>query len=513
MNVAADILAAGTGAATALRLRAETSREDVTYDELRERVHQVAAALRNAGVVEEQRVLLVLPDSLEFVYAFLGAIWIGAVPVPVNPFLRTADYEFFLSDTRARVVVAAAGVLKPLEAGLAALPRRPLVWSVAPDRGGSFWTEIARASGGAVPFGAHTEDAAFWLYSSGTTGHPKGTIHLHRNIPFSVDSYGRTVLATTPADIAYATSKLFFAYGLGASLYFPLAAGAAVVLSPEPFDPARTWKLLAEERPSLFFAVPSTYRALLNQAPTDAGRVLAGARRCLSAGEGLPPTVFEEWKGRTGKEILDGIGSTELLHIYLSNLPGDAVAGTLGRPLPGYTIEIVDEDGRPVRDGEIGVMRVRGGSLASGYWHGIEATRRSFDGDGYWTGDQARRGADGRYRVVGRADDMFKVSGQWVAPSDVEAVIAAVAGVADCGVVGRSAAHGLVELVACVTAPAVDEAALQIAIHAACAAALPRFKRPKEIRFLAQLPRTATGKLQRFLLREEVARPPQQQRT
>jgi benzoate-CoA ligase family protein len=450
--------------------------------------------------VEEQRVLVVLPDSPEYVYAFLGAIWTGAVPVLVNASLRPADYEPFLRETRARVMVTTAAIAGSVghERGAAA------ILGVAPGRRGSFWDAIAAESADAEPFATHPDDPAFWLYSSGTTGRPKGVVHLHRSMPYAIASYGREILAIGPGDVVHATSKLFFAYGLGASLYFPLAAGASVVLRPEPFAAPRTWKVLAEERPTLFFAVPSIYRALLDQAPPDAAAILAGVRCLVSAGEALPEAIFREWSERFGQEILDGLGSTEALHIFLSNRPGDSTPGTLGRPVPGYEVRIVDENGAPVSKGTVGALEVRGGSIAERYWQRADESRRAFRGGWCATGDQAVENEAGIFRVLGRTDDMLKVSGQWVSPLEVEAVIAAVEGVGECAVVGRAAGSGLTELVACIVAPSSAADDLRSRVESACADRLPRFKRPRQVVFVEALPRTATGKIQRFALRERI---------
>ena len=503
LNVAAEILRHGDDASVALRLRSETERSDVSRGELRRRVCQVATALRQSGVQEEQRVLVVLPDSPEYVYAFLGAIWAGAVPVLVNAFLRPGDYPSFVRETRARAVITTAAVAE----ALAPATGPPVLLTVGPARSGSLWRAIDEQPPSCAPLPTHPDDPAFWLYSSGTTGRPKGVVHRHRSILHAVESYGRHVLDVRADDVAYATSKLFFAYGLGASLYFPLTAGASVVLSPEPFSPARTWKLLAEERPSLFFAVPSVYRALLDHAPVGTPEAVSRVRRLLSAGEALPETISREWKERFGQEIIDGLGSTEALHVFLSNRPGECAPGTLGRPVPGYEVQVVDEDGAPAARGEIGALRVRGDSIAAGYWQRSEATRRAFQGEWFVTGDQAVESADGRFRVLGRTDDMLKVSGQWVSPLDVENVVAGVDAVRECAVVGAAGESGLIELVACVVATAGDVERLRERIDRACAEALPRFKRPKRIVVLDALPRTATGKLQRFVLRDAIRRP------
>jgi benzoate-CoA ligase family protein len=509
LNVAAALLGLSQTSpdATALRLRADAERRDWSYGELARAVRRFAGALSEIGVVEEQRVLLVLPDCPELVVAFLGAIWAGAVPVPVNPGLRAEDYSFFVSDTCARLVVGASRASDTLEAAIAgaACRSRAELWTVAPAGGGTFHDAVRAAAESGDAFPAHRDDTAFWLYSSGTTGRPKGAIHRQGDILHAIDAYSRHVLALGRHDVIYSTSRMFFAYGLGASLYFPLAAGACSVLSPEPFDPSRSWRLLAEERPTLLFAVPSVYRALLDRAGATRESV-ATVRLCVSAGEGLPESLFEQWRQRFGLEIVDGIGSTEALHIYLSNRPGACRPGTLGTPVPGYEVRIVDDAGRDAAVHEPGMMHVRGGSLAAGYWRRREATERAFLGEWFVTGDQAVRGEDGAYRVLGRVDDMLKVSGQWVSPSDVEETIRAVEGVVDCGVVGVPDAAGLTELVACVVAAGSED--VTAAIEACCAQRLPRYKRPKRVVAIASLPRTPTGKLQRFRLREMMEHEP-----
>jgi len=427
------------------------------------------------------------------------------VAVLANNFLRPGDYDYFVANTRARVVVTGDSLAAAFE-NLPGLASRPIVLTVSPGRKGSWWAALDRETERAEPFASHPEDSAFWLYSSGTTGAPKAVVHRHRDIAFSVDAYCRHVLQPEESDVFYATSKLFFAYGLGASLYFPLSAGTPIVLSPEPFDAGRVWRLLLEERPSVLFSVPSAYRALLHHPHAPNREEVNFLRRCISAGEGLPPSLFESWRERFGCEILDGIGSTEMLHIYLSNLPGRCAPGSLGWPVPGYEAKVVDEEGRAVPPGTPGVMLVRGGSLAAGYWHRGEATSRAFQGEWYVTGDQAVCDADGSYRVLGRADDMLKVAGQWVAPGEIEELILQVDGVRDCAVVGAKRADGFLELVTFVVSlsPHVRPVAERVERH--CAEKLPRYKRPSRIETIETLPRTATGKIQRFRLREQADR-------
>ena len=505
MNAAAEILRAGDDASVAIRLHAGARRLDVTRGELRRRVRQTASALAALGVEEEQRILVILPDCPELVYAFLGAMWNGSVPVVLNSFLRPDDYASILHESRARAVVTTEPVAEALQHGATSSYRTPAILTVAPDGGGNFTAAIAEQSGTADPFPTHPDDPAFWLYSSGTTGRPKGVVHVHRAIAHAVASYGRHILALRSNDVAYATSKLFFAYGLGAGLYFPLAAGGTTVLSPDPFTPERTWQILGDETPSLFFAVPSAYRALLESAPTDAAAAFARLRRCLSAGEALPDVIFHEWKRRFGIEILDGLGSTEALHIFLSNRAEACAPGTLGRAVPGYEVQIVDELGAAVAAGTPGALRVRGASIAAGYWQRTEATQHAFVGGWFVTGDQAVESTEGIIRLLGRSDDLLKVSGQWVSPAEIEGVIAAVAGVRECAVVGTPNVSGLTELIAFVARALAGDDELHARIEVACRDSLPRFKRPKRVLFVDTLPRTATGKVQRFVLRERSA--------
>jgi acyl-coenzyme A synthetase/AMP-(fatty) acid ligase len=307
------------------------------------------------------------------------------------------------------------------------------------------------------------------------------------------------VLDLRSDDVAYATSKLFFAYGLGGGLSFPLSVGGTTILAPDPFAPARTWRILAEETPTLLFAVPSAYRALLDAAPADAAPALARVRRCVSAGETLPETIARAWRARFGLDILDGLGATEALHIFLSHRPGAYAAGTVGTPVPGYDVRVVDERGAAVPAGTAGALRVRGASVAAGYWERPEAAARAFVDGRLVTGDRAVGEPDGSIRLLGRSDDLLKVSGQWVSPVEIEDVIGAVTGVRECAVVGAPGASGLTEPVAWI-APTGGDDALPARVAAACES-LPRFKRPKHVRLIDALPRTPTGKIQRYLLR------------
>jgi len=492
LNVAEWILRAGERRpdATAIRYRGAA----VSYATLRERVARTAGALRARGLARERRVLVALPDTPELVQTFLGAIWAGAIPILLNPALRADDYRAFVDDFRPDLLIATDDVAAAVD-DVPTLTTKTL---------GALVEASAPLS---TPAATDADDPAFWLLSSGTTGRPKGVVHLHRSVPVVCAGYGREILGIEPTDVCHATSKGFFAYGLGASVYLPLAAGATVVLVPEPFAPARTWATLAAERPSLFFAVPSVYRALLEAAPDGARDALSTVRVAVSAGEALPESLFDEWHRRFGVAILDGIGATEMLYIYCTNRRGRIVPGSVGMPAPGYEVRLEADDGAPAADGEVGMMRVRGGSLAERYWRRVDATRGAFQGEWYATGDRAVRSPDGTFRILGRGDDLFKVSGQWVLPTDVEAVVATVRGVREVAVVGNETGTGLLEVVACVVP---DDGAgadgIEGAIRTASAERLPRYKRPGRVVFVDALPRTATGKLQRAVLRETIRR-------
>lgn len=503
-NLAAELLAAGADGSVAFRLRGDASRRDVLRSDLRRRIRQTAAAFRRLGLEPEQRTVLVLPDSPELVEAFLGTLWAGGVAALVNPFLRTEEVLAAVEEARARVVVTL-----PVHAGAierAGIPWRPAVLVAEPATPGSFRTAVDGESADFEAFPSHPDDPAFWLYSSGTTGRPKAVVHLHRNVYGTVSGYARSILGIGPEDVVLCTSKMFFAYGFGASLSFPLATGASAVLSPERFHPERTWRLLAEERPSVLFAVPSAYAALLREAPVTAAAALSSVRLCVSAGETLPEPVFREWHARFGLEILDGLGSTEALHIFLSNRPGEARSGSLGKPVPGYELKAVDEDGSAVPPGTPGALLVRGASLAAGYWQRSEATRHTFRGEWLATGDQAVEERDGTWRVLGRTDDLLKIEGRWVSPAEVEAALAAVPGIAECAVVGCPGERGLLEVVACVVAAPEHREAVRRAAMQTAEERLARFQRPHRIVFLDALPRTATGKIQRSALRDLVSR-------
>lgn len=476
-----------------------------TYGDVYRGVNRTGQFLRQLGVEREQRVLILLPDCPEFVYTFWGAIKIGAVPVPVNTLLKPADYHYILEDSRARVVVthaALAGNLDAIRHRLTHLRHTVVVGAAGP--GQLAFAELFQGAPAELdPAPTHRDEPAFWLYSSGTTGFPKGAVHLHHDMVYSADHYGRHILHTTPDDRHYSVAKLFFAYGLGNGLFFPFRVGASVILDPQRPEPLRILGLIQRYRPTLFFSVPTNYNALL-QVPDKERYDLSSIRLCVSAGEALPAEIWHRWRNAFGLEILDGIGSTEILHIFLTNWPGQCRPGSSGKPVPGYELRILDDDGHPVAPGEIGNLWVKGDSTMAYYWNKHEKTKETLAGDWIRTGDKYHQDADGYYWYDGRSDDMLKVGGQWVSPVEVEGALLAHPAVLECGVVGHLDRDELVKPKAYVVLkPGHDPSpALAADLQAFVKDRIAPFKYPRWVEFLPELPKTATGKIQRYKLRQ-----------
>ena len=482
----------------------------LTYGELSARAQRVAGALAALGLRREERLFLCLHDTVDFPVTFLGALHGGVVPVCVNTLLTVDDYAFMLAHSRAQALVV-SGALWPTFAK--ALSRgghevRHVIVSrpteAMPDDAIDLDAWVANGSPVAAADTA-ADDIAFWLYSSGSTGRPKGTVHTHANLHWTAALYGGPVLGLREDDVVFSAAKLFFAYGLGNALTFPLAVGATTLLMAERPTPQAVFKRLTGHQPTIFYGVPPLYAAML-ASPDLPARADVALRRCASAGEPLPKEVGERFAARFGCDVLDGIGSTEMLHIFLSNMPGEVRYGTTGRPVPGYDIELRGEDGRPVGDGEIGDLYIRGPSAALMYWCNREQSRRTFQGEWTRSGDKYVRAADGYYTYAGRSDDMLKVGGQYVSPFEVEAALMRHEAVLEAAVVGKDD-HGLTRTLAFVVLKdgLAGDARLAEALQAFVKDQLAPYKYPREIRFLDELPKTATGKIQRFKLRERAA--------
>ncbi|HEX2539494.1 MAG TPA: benzoate-CoA ligase family protein [Caldimonas sp.] len=499
----------------------------LTYGELAERSRRFAAALLGLGLRREERVLLVMLDGNEWPVAFLGCLWAGVVPVAVNTLLTVDDYAYMLRHSRAQAVLV-SGSLEPMLAQAMSQPGhevRELV--VARPAGGSVSTDADGASGGPRrhdfetilaaaaplrdPAPTRGDDIAFWLYSSGSTGQPKGTVHTHANAWWTVELYGKAVLGLRESDVCFSAAKLYFAYGLGNALSFPLAVGATVVLMAERPTPDAVFKRWTEGapggtgaaaglRPTVFFGAPTGFAGML-ASPRLPAREQVALRMCSSAGEALPAEIGQRFERHYGCQIIDGIGSTEMLHVFLSNRPGDVRYGTTGKPVDGYTIELRGDDGRAVADGEVGDLWIEGPSAALMYWCDRARSRQTFQGSWTRSGDKYTRDADGYYTYAGRSDDMLKVSGIYVSPFEVEGTLMQHPAVLESAVIGVEDADGLTKTKAFVVVKpgqAVSDADLKAFVKERLAS----YKYPRFIEFVDELPKTATGKIQRFRLRQ-----------
>lgn len=490
-------LEAGRGQSTAV-ITDEGTR--LTFEDMCRSACRVASRLVDLGVRRENRILMVLDDTPAFPATFLGAMRVGAVPIPTNFLARPDDFEYFLDDSYAAVAVVDAVFMEKLGPVLAGHPGVSVV--VANGESGdahSLDEWLADGADEIDPVDTHPEDMAFWLYSSGSTGRPKGVVHSHADLRFTCETYAAEILGTGPEEIHFSTTKMFHAYGLGNSLSFPLWSGAtAVYLTGRP-TPERALAKVAAERPTLFFSVPTLFNMMLND-PTFVTTDFSGVRLGVSAAEPLPPEVWRRFHDATGVEILDGIGSTEMLHIYCSNRAGQVRPGTSGGPVPGYEVEIRDEDGIRLGPGESGELMVRGGSQFSYYWHQGAKTRASLRGEWFASGDRYHQEEDGSFSYEGRVDDMMKVGGNWVSPIEIENRLMEHPGVREAAVVGVEV-DGLMRIKAFVIAQAEPDEALPDVLRAWCKEGLQRYQFPQFVEFVEDFPRTATGKIQRFKLR------------
>ncbi len=470
----------------------------MTYGELAERADRAANALRGLGVEPEHRVVLCMLDTNELPAMFLGAIKAGIVPIPINTNIAPQEYEYILRDSRARVLVVSDALLPKFEQ---AAKDQPALKHVVPS------SRLPRLFGAAQAQSDTAEttpdDVCFWLYSSGSTGTPKGVVHLHGDLILTAELYGKPILGIEESDIVYSAAKLFFAYGLGNSLTFPMSVGATTILSSERVTPALVSNILRTHKPTIFYGVPTLFAAMLaaNDLPS---REEVALRRCTSAGEALPEQIGVRWRERFGVDILDGIGSTEMLHIFLSNRTGDVRYGTTGKPVPGYRVRLVDDDGNLVSKGEIGELQVAGPTSAPYYWNNRERSRHTFMGTWTRSGDKYREDEDGYYAYCGRTDDMLKVGGIYVSPFEVEGALASHDAVLECAVVGAEDEAKLVKPKAFVVVKRGHKPSpeLAAALQDHVKSKLAPYKYPRWIEFIEDMPKTATGKIQRFKLRQ-----------
>jgi len=506
-NAAYDLLdsALERGWGERIALRA-TDGANVSYAQVAQSANRVGNALRELGVEIENRVLMSVVDGPEFVSTFLGAIKLGAVPIPVNTNLLADDYAYFLNDSRAKVAIVSAPQAEAIGNVRSQLRwLRHLVVVGEPGAGQLGFAEITEAASPELtPAYTGPDDVCFWLYSSGTTGVPKGIVHLQHDMRTCVELYAKPILGIQADDIVFSVAKLYFAYGLGNSLYFPLSVGASAVLLAGPPAPATVLDVVRRFRPTIYCAVPTSYANTLGvgAGPWTAADFMS-VRTCVSAGEPLAGSILQRWKERSGTDILDGIGSTECCHIFISNRTDDIRPDCSGRIVPGYEARVVDDQGGEVPDGEVGNLMVKGESAFAYFWNQHQRTKQTLIGEWIQTGDKYLRDADGYFYYQGRSDDMLKVGGIWVSPAEVEACINQHPSVLECAVVGLKDSNALIKTCAYVVLqPTVQgEHALEDSLRAHVRERLAHFKCPREFRFVGALPKTATGKIQRYKLR------------
>ncbi len=486
-----------------------------TYAELADATRRFAGALRAAGVAREQRLVLLLLDTIDFPVAFWGAIRAGVVPVPINTLLTPETVGHILADSRADALAISAPLAPPLLPVLhsAASLRRIIVVQpdgtmpapIADPRQVALGEFLAAGAADAATAPASPDEVAFWLYSSGSTGTPKGVRHVHGSLRATADTYGARVLRIRSDDVMFSAAKAFHAYGLGNSLTFPMSVGASAVLLPDRPTPDAVLATMRQHEPTIFGGVPTLYASLLANPSIGPGAGSPRLRRCISAGEALPADIGRRWHDTVGVDILDGIGSTELLHIFVSNSADDIRYGTSGKPVPGYVARIIDEHGQPVPDGEAGELVVSGPTAADGYWNQRDKTRRTFRGEWTYTGDTYIRDAEGYFRFCGRSDEMLKVGGVWVSPFEVEEALVSHPTVLEAAVVGHLDGDGLTKPKAFVVlrdaAAAQGSETLQEQLKTHVKERIGVWKYPRWIEFVDGLPKTATGKIQRFRLR------------
>lgn len=495
-----------------------TDHRNYTYNDLQKMVNKTANAMRVLGLRVEDRMMLLMLDVPQFYALFWGAVKMGAIPIPVNTMMTPSDYEFYLNDSRARVLAVSEEFLPIVNSIQGDLPYLRDIVVISEVEGARIPFKQKYKSAAAVAKSALTtrDDVCFWLYSSGSTGSPKGAIHSQNDMVVTSKNYAQGVLGITEDDILFSAARMFFAYGLGNSLYFPLSVGASVVLNPDRPTPEAMFQYLEKYRPTVFFGIPTLYGQMLQyqaridkesgkKIDPDGEHALSSVRICVSAGEALPTEIYRQWKERFGVDILDGIGSTEMGHIFLSNRPGDIKPGSTGKPVPGYELKIVDDEGNDVPQGDIGTLMVNGDSAAQSYWRKRDKTRKTMLGEWVNTGDKYYIDEDGFYWCAGRADDMLKSGGIWVSPLEVENCLVEHKAVLESAVVGQKDDKGLDKPKAYIILKEGFEPSEELAeeLKKWVLDRLAKYKYPRWIEFVKELPKSSTGKTQRFKLRNQ----------
>ena len=509
-NAAVDMIDRNVVEGRGAKLAVVDPKTQLTYAQLRERVDRFANALPRLGIGRERRIALIMLDTVELPIAFWGAIKAGVVPIPINTLLPPETWRYMVEDSRAAAVVISDELYDRAAHVLEEIQQRRHLHVIVDDRPGDqkligLKALVAASAPKAEAVDTHADDVAFWLYSSGSTGNPKGTCHVQSSPMATARLFGQGILDITENDVVFSAAKLFFAYGLGNGMSFPFAVGATAVLMPDRPTPDSVMATMRANNPTVFCGVPTLFASMLTHPELKKGAGSNRLRLCTSAGEALPVEIGKRWQQLVGSEILDGIGSTEMLHIFVSNRQGKVCYGSSGTPVPGYEAKLLDDDGNLVPQGEIGELVIKGPSAAQGYWLQRDKTRRTFRGEWTHTGDKYRIGEDGNYFYCGRTDDMFKVSGIWVSPFEVESALISHNAVLEAAVIGKEDADGLIKPAAfIVLKPGIkadDKLLEELKAHVKAEAGAWKYPRWIEIR--GELPKTATGKIQRFKLREE----------